>query len=129
MLRINNIKIRKNISNENLIKNIARKYHISLSEIINWNISKKSIDARNKNDIFFNYTIDLTVKDESKYPKLQKIKNIDIDYKIKDSLNLNFISSLKKENPPVIIGAGPSGLFCCTITSRIWNHTNCSWTR
>ena len=111
MLRINNIKIRKNISNENLIKNIARKYHISLSEIINWNISKKSIDARNKNDIFFNYTIDLTVKYESKYPKLQKIKNIDIDYKIKDSLNLNFISSLKKENPPVIIGAGPSGLF------------------
>ena len=63
MLRIHNIKIKKNISDEELIDFVLHKYHIHSEDMLEWNISKKSIDARKKNDIFFNYTIDIQVKD------------------------------------------------------------------
>ena len=66
MLRIHNIKIRENISDESLIDFVLHKYHIHPSDVLEWNISKKSIDARKKNDIFFNHTIDIQVKDENK---------------------------------------------------------------
>ena len=111
MLRINNIKIKKNISEEQLINQIIKKYHIKNSDIIKWNIIKKSIDARKKNDISFNYTVDIEVKDESKYPNIKKIEIIDIDKKIKNSININILNSLKSEPSPIIVGAGPAGLF------------------
>ena len=111
MLRISNIKVRENITDEKLVHQILHKYHIKSSDIIYWNISKKSIDARKKTNIFFNYTIDIEVKDESKYPNIHKIKLIDIDQNIKDKINANLIHSLKSEAPPIIVGAGPAGLF------------------
>ena len=112
MLRIHNIKIRKNISDEELISFVIAKYHIIKSDIIKWNIFKKSIDARKKTDIFFNYTIDIEVKDESKYPQINKIKPIDIEEIIKDNINISVLHSLQSEPSPVIVGAGPAGLFC-----------------
>lgn len=111
MLRINNIKIRQNISDENLIKHVCKKYHINFSDIVNWKIFKKSIDARKKNDIFFNYTLDIFVKDENKYHKFEKIHPIDIEKIIKEKLDFNVIKSLKSEHSPVIVGSGPAGLF------------------
>lgn len=112
MLRIHNIKIRKNISDEELISFVIAKYHIIKSDIIKWNIFKKSIDARKKTDIFFNYTIDIEVKDDSKYPQINKIKPIDIEEIIKGNINISVLHSLQSEPSPVIVGAGPAGLFC-----------------
>ena len=53
MLRIQNIKIRKNISDEALIHFVLKTYHISPSDVIDWHIVKKSIDARKKTDVHF----------------------------------------------------------------------------
>lgn len=111
MLRIQNIKIRENITENELISFVSKKYHIKNSDITDWHISKKSIDARKKSDIFFNYTIDINVKDESKYPNINKINKVDIEQKIKEKININVINSLKTEPSPVIVGAGPAGLF------------------
>lgn len=111
MLRIHNIKIRENLSNEKLIHFVINKYHIKKSDIINWHISKKSIDARKKTDIFLNYTIDIEVKDESQYPHIGKVENVDIDDIIKNKLSVQVVNTIKTEPSPVIIGAGPAGLF------------------
>ena len=81
MLRIQNIKIRENITENELISFVSKKYHIKNSDITDWHISKKSIDARKKSDIFFNYAIDINVKDESKYPNISKINKVDIEKK------------------------------------------------
>lgn len=64
---------------------------------------KKSVDARNKSDIFYNYTIDVKVKNEKKYPKVKQVDKevYDINVQVKRKSNLR----------PVIIGAGPAGLF------------------
>ena len=115
MLRINNLKIRENISDEALINLVIHKFNIKSSDIVKWHIYKKSIDARKKTDIFFNYIIDIEVKDESKYSHIHKIEKVDIEKMIKNNINFSIVSSLQSEAPPVIVGAGPAGLFSALI--------------
>lgn len=102
MLRINNIKITQDLPNEDLIKHICNKFKINILDIISWNISKKSIDARKKEDVHYVFSVDINVKDEKKYKKFEHIEQ----YKF-PTINVNRKSNLK----PVIIGAGPAGLF------------------
>ena len=102
MLRINNIKTRKDISNYEVLKIAIEKNHIHEDDILEWHISKKSIDARKKDDVHYSYSIDLKVKNEKKYIKLEKVKEFIMpDVKIKIDTDIN----------PVIVGAGPAGLF------------------
>ena len=85
MLRINNIKIFEDISDEDVLKIALEKNKIHKNDIINWQISKKSIDARKKDNVHYNYSIDITVKNEGKYKKLQKVKEFTLpNIKIKN---------------------------------------------
>lgn len=102
MLRINNLKIRKDISESEILNLAIEKNHINKTDIINVFISKKSIDARKKDDVHYTYSIDLDVKDENKYKKLDKVKKLEYP-----KFNINRTSSFN----PIIIGAGPAGLF------------------
>lgn len=102
MLRINNIKIKKDISNTEVLEIAIKKFHIQKTDILDWHISKKSIDARKKDDVHYSYSIDLKMKDENKYPKLDKIKEF-----VFPTISVKNYFSKK----PIIIGAGPSGLF------------------
>ena len=45
MLRLNNIKIREDLSDYEVLKLSIKKYKIDESDITKWFISKKSIDA------------------------------------------------------------------------------------
>ena len=106
MLRINNIKIREDISNYDVFKIAIKENNIDENDILEWVISKKSIDARKKDDVHYSYSIDINVKNEKKYKRLEKV----IDFSIS-----NIIVKNKFANSPVIIGAGPSGLFAALI--------------
>lgn len=99
MIVINNIKIRKDLSDNEVFEYTINKNKIKKDNVINWNISRKSIDARNKEDVHYNYSIALTLKNESKFNKV-KIPNI-------PEINP---SNLSKKRP-IIVGSGPSGLF------------------
>ena len=102
MLRISNIKIFKDISNQEVFEIAIEKNKIDKNDILDWHISKKSIDARKKDNVHYNYSIDIKVVDESKYKKLQKVKEFSLpNIKVKNSFS----------SRPVIVGAGPSGLF------------------
>lgn len=102
MKRINNIKIYEDLDNNSLIKHICKKYHILYEDILDWHIIKKSIDARNKDNIHYLYNIAISFKSEKKYSKFD-------DYKKFELPNIN----IKNNNieRPVIVGAGPAGLF------------------
>ncbi len=105
MIRINNIKIYEDISGEEILTKILKKYKLSKKEILKWSISKKSVDARKKNDVHYSYSFDINIKDESKLLKHKNISKItEIEFP-KVEFNLN------KSINPVIVGAGPSGLF------------------
>lgn len=48
MIRISNIKIYKDITDEEVLQTAIKKHKIKEENIIEWHISKKSIDARKK---------------------------------------------------------------------------------
>lgn len=104
MLRINNIKIRKDIKEYEVFEIALKKHNIKKEDVLKWNIARKSIDARKKDDVCYIYSIDIQVKNENKYKKLEEIK--------KDKIPI--IQKKEKGNfktAPIIIGAGPAGLF------------------
>lgn len=104
MLRLENIKIREDLKIEDIVKIAFEKNKIDCKDVIKYTIFKRSVDARKKEDIFYNYTIDVRVRNESKYKKIKHIEE-KID-KIK--IEKNRKSNLR----PIIVGAGPAGLFC-----------------
>jgi len=102
MYRLENIKIREDIDNQELLKRACKKYKININNVLDYKIFKKSIDARNKEDIFYNYTIDVETKN-----KVRNAKKID-----NQNVTLIVESTRKSMVRPVVIGAGPAGLFC-----------------
>lgn len=102
MIKITNIKIKADLSDDELFEKIYKKYKINKNDVTERRIIKKSIDARNKADIFYNYSIELECKNEN------KIKNVQI---VKKEEPFKIIVNRKSSKRPVIIGAGPAGLF------------------
>lgn len=105
MIRLREIKI--NILNKDsniLLKKIEEK--INKNNIIEYKINKRSIDARNKKEIFYVYEIDVLVKDESKVNLSTNVVSI-------QNNEYNFIPSgtTKLNHRPIIVGMGPAGLF------------------
>ena len=105
MIRISNIKIYEDIPDSDVINATLAKYKISKEDILYCCISKKSVDARKKDDVHYSYSIDFKLKNEN---KLLKNKNIS---KIKELEFPKFDIKKEKKFNPVIIGAGPAGLF------------------
>ncbi len=102
MIRIDNIKIYEDLTEEELIDKILHKNKISLNDFISLDIVKKSIDARDKRNVHYNYSVNIKLQDESKY----SFKHKEIPKEVPISKNRN------SKYKPIIIGSGPAGLFC-----------------
>lgn len=102
MIRLKDIKIREDLNNEQVFQKAISKNKIKQEEVSKWYIYKKSIDARKKDDIYYNYTLDLELKDKKKEKKYEQVE----EYKFPE-----IKVTRKSEYAPVIIGAGPAGLF------------------
>lgn len=102
MIRIDNIKIYEDLTEEELINKILHKNKISLNDFISLDIVKKSIDARDKRNVHYNYSVNIKLQDEAKY----SFKHIEIPKEVPISKNRN------SKYKPIIIGSGPAGLFC-----------------
>ena len=76
MLRIT-IKIRKDLNEDELKQEVCHKYHMNVSDIQYWKITRKSIDARNKDDVHYVYIIDVGINQEKKYIKMKNIQIIE----------------------------------------------------
>ena len=104
--RIANIKIREDLTKKEILKYVCQKNKINIEKIEDCQIFKKSIDARNKNDVHYNYTIDIQTIANIKNAEEINIQKTDLT-KIK--------VNRKSTHQPVIVGAGPSGLFCALV--------------
>lgn len=115
MIRIRQIKIEAlTNSKEKLKEKIARKLRINPNEIKSFSIYRQSIDARNKESIFFVYEVNVEVKNEEKILKNQNDKDI---FPSKEE-TYTFKSNKKLKQPPIIVGSGPSGLFAALILAE-----------
>ena len=109
MLRINNLRVKVE-DNTPLKKHIARKLKLPSSEIAEYRIFKKALDARRKNNINFVYTVEVATKvaEENVFARLANDQ--DITKFTENSLPEVFCGHIPLVHPPVVIGAGPAGL-------------------
>lgn len=102
MFRIDEYKVFENISDEKLFEKVIKKYKINKRDIVSINIIRKSVDCRKKDNIHFSYSFALELRNEEKYTYLKKYNQPEI--KIENHRDSKY--------SPIIIGAGPAGLFC-----------------
>ena len=106
MIKVRQIKIKVEDDSEgNLLSKINKKLNLKNNKILSYKIAKKSIDARNKNEIYFIYEVNLSLENEN--IKLDndilKVENDEYIYPQKGGKLLN--------NRPIVVGSGPAGLF------------------
>ncbi|MCM1216592.1 MAG: FAD-dependent oxidoreductase [Lachnospiraceae bacterium] len=111
MLRINQVKIRMDHTEQDLRKKVADMLRIPVGEIRTLTIVRQSIDARKKPEISYSYTVDVETAGEERLlrkmkGRLQISRAEDVKYRFPES------GTKESKYPPVIVGMGPAGLFC-----------------
>ncbi len=114
MIRISQIKLRYNHTEEDLIIKIAdalklRRDRIS-DEMLSYSIVKKSIDAREKPDFKFVYSVNVRLKNEKGLKK--SVINNNISFVKEEKYEFSPTGSEPLKHRPVIVGFGPAGIFC-----------------
>lgn len=116
MIRIQQLKLDTTHTEAELKQLILKKLKIKSSEIISYEIVRKSIDARKKPILKFVYTVDVRVIDQERTVHFAKNPSIQIvekkEYKIPES------GSDALANRPIIAGFGPAGMFCALLLAR-----------
>lgn len=115
MLRISQLKLNINHTKEELEEAIRRKAHGKTP--ISWHIVKKSIDARKKPELYYSYTIDACFQNENKILRLKNSK-----WSVSKPVQYHFPYKAAKKpkniERPVIVGAGPAGLFAALVLAK-----------
>ena len=114
MIFINNINLPIDTDFDSLNQMVAKKFKIDIKTIKSVKLYRKSVDARHKNDVHFccSVLVDL-LSGEEKFLRLNKNAQI---YK-------PFVYEIKKaektlENPPVVVGFGPAGMFAALTLAK-----------
>lgn len=120
MIRIQQIKLPINHKENDLNKKIASILRLNEEQIDNIVIHRRSLDARKKNNILYVYTVDIYTSYEKKICKNPKIFNKTYQmFKINPYKYEPKVTGTKQiNNRPVIVGSGPSGLFCALLLAE-----------
>lgn len=116
MIRVRQVKVNIIISNIDEIKRqTSKKLKIKESDIKSIKIIKESIDARNKENIYYIYEVEIEAKNEDIILKNNKTNDV---YISSDKKYMSpKIGQVKLNNKIVIVGSGPAGLFCAYMLS------------
>lgn len=114
MIRVPEIKLPLDSTEEDLLFYTAKQMKTDVKEIQSIQLVKRSIDARNKQNIHFICTVDVALSHESvfiKHNKNSKIKYVaPYEYTIP--------ATKKMETRPIVVGFGPAGMFAALILAQ-----------
>lgn len=109
MIRINNLNLDIDENLEDLTKKAAKKLRISKEDFESFKILRESIDARKKDAIKFNYSVEVKCKNESKIMSRVHGKDAVLE---KNHIEEEFkFGDEKLKHRPIVIGTGPCGMF------------------
>lgn len=116
MIRIGNLKLSLDEKEALLTKRAGRALGIAPGEIQKLDIVKKAVDARDRKNVCFVYSVDVSVRgDEKKI--VSRIKRGDITLLPRPEKPKTPTPVLPKRRP-VVVGAGPAGLFCALTMAK-----------
>ena len=114
MIRLKNVKIPISGTDNDILRAIRNKLCVKQSEIISYSVFRRSVDARNKSKICFVYTFDINLNtDEEKIV----LNCSDAEIAVKNEYTY-FVPKNMPTSRPIIVGAGPAGLFCAFILAK-----------
>jgi uncharacterized FAD-dependent dehydrogenase len=115
MIQIEQLKMKPGHTSQELRAKAASVLGLPLSAIKQFEIIRRSIDARKKPDILFIYTVALTI-DKGLETKIlrrhHKALVSEAHYPVYQFPYERITQNISEGNRPVIIGTGPAGLFC-----------------
>jgi len=110
MLRLTDIKLPLDHGPEALKAAILKKLKLPPDQLLGWQVFKRGHDARNRNAMVYIYTVDVRLKDESRAAKTFKPAP-DMEYR-------PVAKAPAKFQRPLVVGAGPCGLFAALILAQ-----------
>lgn len=114
MIRVRQVKVDVKNSNINEIKRqVSKKLKINEDDVYSIKIIKESIDARDKENIYYIYEVEIERKNEDKV-----IKNNDVYVPQYNEYVTPKIGVEKLNERPIVVGSGPAGLFCAYMLSK-----------
>lgn len=108
MIEIRNLKVSVLENTAQLERLIMKKLRVK--QVPEYQILKRSIDARKKPEIYYIYTVGILEENNPKF--LKCINNNDVMLTNKADYQIPVSGSRKMEHRPLVIGSGPAGLFC-----------------
>ena len=116
MIQITQLKLPYHHSAVDLEQKIRKTLKLSENQKFTYRIAKKSIDARKKPELYLVYSIQVSCDNENSIIKKAKNPSISMVKPKKYQLPSNGEENLTA--PPLIIGAGPAGLFAAYILAE-----------
>ncbi len=134
VIRINELKLRPDHTGEDLRREIGRVLRVK-HQNFQYEITRQSIDARKKPEIYFVYTVDVEI--DHPQSVMKKIKNSKISLLEKQAYQFPYAKTPPSPSgagegqedqaqtrscpdplSPVVVGSGPAGLFCALMLAR-----------
>ena len=109
MLQVNQIKLPIQHSQADLELKLRKILKLSNQDKFTYKIIKQSIDARKKPELFYVYSCGVQIKQQEKVCRMAKNPNVSLV--TEKHYELPECGSKELTHPPLIIGAGPAGLF------------------
>ncbi len=118
MIRITNIKLPLDHNEDLLLTTVCKKIGIRKKELVDWQVAKRSTDARNRSAIKLIYSLDITLNNEQEI-LAQFSKNSDIGPQ--PDTNYHYVVKAPSAivDRPIVIGTGPCGLFAGLILAQM----------
>lgn len=114
MIRIRDIALRPGQEKTELKEEIARLLRIKTSDILNFQIIRRSVDARKKPDVRFIYTVDFEYPGNEK-KLLRSSKKVSVVHPEVYEPPKKILGNFDR---PVIVGFGPCGMFAALLLAQ-----------
>lgn len=116
MLRIPQLKLHIHHTLEELKQAVKKELRLS-HDNFSYTIKKRSIDARKKQELHFVYAIDVALEEKEEHRILSKSKGKIVPAPREDYTYMP-CGTKKLRHRPIVIGAGPAGLFCAYFLAK-----------
>lgn len=112
-LRVRNLRLGLEESEQALPERIAGALGVRREDILHWRILRKSLDARDKNDLAFVYSVEVSVPED--VPRRlgtmpQTRAEVIVEPYVEPPFTMPEPGHEPLHHPPVIVGSGPAGL-------------------
>ena len=117
MIRITEIKLPLDHPPSAIVAAVIKKLGINATDLVEYSIFKRGVDARKADAILLAYTLDVTVNGETKV--LAKLKK-DLHVKLAPDTSYHFVAQAPADlkTRPIVVGLGPSGLFAALVLAQ-----------